>query len=125
MKKISSQERSSLIRLGSSLPAGDENRKVILAGLVEASKYDDIRAAIAADSNIPGKHILDNAQVFGKAEGYDHGYVGDKSKVYGNAKARLTPTGPHRRVYVHPASDGPPVEKPVSLHNGTNQGQVP
>lgn len=33
MKKISSQDRSSLIRLASSLPAGDEKRKVILAGL--------------------------------------------------------------------------------------------
>jgi hypothetical protein len=35
MLKISSQDRASLIRLASSLPAGDENRKTILAGLVK------------------------------------------------------------------------------------------
>ena len=33
MKKISSSDRSALIRLASSLPVGDQNRKAILAGL--------------------------------------------------------------------------------------------
>jgi len=33
VNKLSAQDRASLIRLASSLPAGDEKRKVILAGL--------------------------------------------------------------------------------------------
>ena len=33
MNKLSSQDRSALIRLASSLPAGDQTRKAILAGL--------------------------------------------------------------------------------------------
>ena len=37
MSKISSQDRSALIRLASSLPAGNQTRKAILAGLVEPS----------------------------------------------------------------------------------------
>lgn len=40
MNKLSSQDRASLIRLASSLPAGDENRKTILAGLVKTSSLD-------------------------------------------------------------------------------------
>ena len=35
MNKISAQDRSNLIRLASSLPVGDENRRAILAGLVK------------------------------------------------------------------------------------------
>lgn len=38
MNKISSQDRASLIRLASSLPAGDETRKAILAGLAKIAK---------------------------------------------------------------------------------------
>jgi hypothetical protein len=37
MNKISAQDRSNLIRLASSLPVGDENRRAILAGLVKLS----------------------------------------------------------------------------------------
>ena len=37
MNKLSSQDRSALIRLASSLPAGNPNRKAILAGLKTAS----------------------------------------------------------------------------------------
>ncbi len=37
MKKLSASDKSSLIRLASSLPAGSEERRAILAGLVEAS----------------------------------------------------------------------------------------
>lgn len=37
MNKISSKDRSALIRLASSLPAGDPSRKAILAGLKKAS----------------------------------------------------------------------------------------
>ncbi len=38
MNKLSSQNRASLIRLASSLPAGDETRKAILAGLKKAEE---------------------------------------------------------------------------------------
>ena len=38
MNKISSQDRSALIRLASGLPVGDENRKAILAGLSKRAK---------------------------------------------------------------------------------------
>ena len=41
MNKISSADRSALIRLASSLPAGDPNRKVILAGLKKAKESVD------------------------------------------------------------------------------------
>jgi len=46
MIKLSSQDRSALIRLASSLPAGDENRKAILAGLSQtaALKPADLEA---------------------------------------------------------------------------------
>jgi len=37
MNKISKQDRIALIRLASSLPKGDENRRAILAGLKKAS----------------------------------------------------------------------------------------
>jgi len=43
MNKLSSQDRSSLIRLASSLPAGDRIRKAILAGLKKADEgVDDL-----------------------------------------------------------------------------------
>lgn len=54
MNKISSQDRASLIRLASSLPAGDETRRAILAGLLsirvekEAAVDKDLRKALAA-----------------------------------------------------------------------------
>ena len=37
MNKLSSQDRSALIKLASSLPAGDETRKAILSGLSKTS----------------------------------------------------------------------------------------
>ena len=37
MNKLSSNDRSALLRLASSLPVGDESRKVILAGLQKTS----------------------------------------------------------------------------------------
>ena len=44
MKKISSQDRSALIRLASSLPAGSEERKAILAGLNKTSRAGEAEA---------------------------------------------------------------------------------
>ena len=41
MTKISSQDRAALIRLASSLPVGDQNRKAILAGLQKVEAAQD------------------------------------------------------------------------------------
>lgn len=50
MNKLSSQDRAALIRLASSLPAGDPNRKVILAGLSHGSKRVSDLSALEVDS---------------------------------------------------------------------------
>ena len=42
MNKLSSQDRSALIRLASTLPVGDQNRKVILAGLSRRAKVSGL-----------------------------------------------------------------------------------
>lgn len=70
-------DRSTLIRLASTLPVGSTERKAILAGLSReaASKY-----------NVPGKHILDNAQVSGNAKVYGGAWVIDNAEVSGKAK---------------------------------------
>lgn len=53
MNKLSSQDRSSLIRLASAMPKGSEERKAILAGLSKISRYkypeevDAIEAALS------------------------------------------------------------------------------
>lgn len=81
MNKISSQDRSALIRLASSLPAGSPERRSILAGL------DQSPARIAAgEVNVPGKHILDNAEVYEDAKVADKAKVYDGAKVYGYAQ---------------------------------------
>ena len=57
MNKISTQDRSALIRLASSLPAGSSERKVILEGLLsipvakEAAVDPGLRRAMAAWKN--------------------------------------------------------------------------
>ena len=74
MNKLSSSDRSALIRLASSLPAGDENRKAILSGLKSAgspvlvtaityggkvSTYDadEIQAMLSAPGVLDRKYI--------------------------------------------------------------------
>ena len=84
MNKLSSQDRSSLIRLASSLPVGSEERKVILAGLAQTQ-------VASGEFNIPGQHILEgaqvteNAKVFDGAQAFGRAQVGGKAKVYGKA----------------------------------------
>jgi len=51
MRKLSSADRSALIKLASSLPSGSPERKAILAGLQGSSKK------ASGDVNISGKHI--------------------------------------------------------------------
>ena len=77
MNKLSSQDRSALIRLASTLPVGSTERKAILAGLSKTS---------SGEFNIPGKHILDSAQVSGKARVLWDAEVSENAKVYGNAE---------------------------------------
>jgi len=74
--KISSQDRSALIRLASSLPAGSSERKVILAGLSKTS---------AGEVNVPGQHIFQKARVYDKAKVFGDATVSGNAKVYDNA----------------------------------------
>lgn len=55
MNKISSDDRSSLIRLASALPAGDESRRAILAGLKLVAADDKVKVP-AHLSPFLGKH---------------------------------------------------------------------
>ena len=75
--RLASSDRSSLIRLASSLPVGSSERRTILAGLSKVS---------ALEYNVPGIHILDNAQVFGFAGVYGDATVSDRAKVSGRAQ---------------------------------------
>jgi carbonic anhydrase/acetyltransferase-like protein (isoleucine patch superfamily)/predicted DNA-binding WGR domain protein len=73
--------RSALVKLAAGLPAGSSERRAILAGLAKKASIKNI--------NIPGKHILDNAQVLGDAE------VRNNAQVFGNAEVN----GPNAKVY--------------------------
>ena len=77
MKKLAAQDRSALIKLASGLKPGSPERVAILAGLTKQS---------GGDSNIPGKHILDNAKVYGDAKVYDDAEVSGDAHVFGNAE---------------------------------------
>ena len=88
-RNLTASDRSALIRLASTLPVGSTERKAILAGLAKTS---------SGEVNVPGKHILENAQVGGDAKVFDkakvsgnakvfgNAYVGDKAQVYGDAR---------------------------------------
>ena len=58
MKNLTASDRSSLIRLAASLPVGDENRRAILAGLVEAKTAaeapESVNALMATLGRVPG-----------------------------------------------------------------------
>ena len=75
-RTLSASDRASLIRLASSLPVGDAKRKAILAGLSKA----------ATEFNVPGKHILDNAQVYGSARVFGSATVSGSAQVFDTAK---------------------------------------
>lgn len=77
---MKSSDRSRLIRLASSLPVGSPERRTILAGLSRVSRVS------ALEYNVPGIHILDNAQVFGFAGVYGNATVSDRAKVSGRAQ---------------------------------------
>jgi carbonic anhydrase/acetyltransferase-like protein (isoleucine patch superfamily) len=79
MRKLSSSDRSALIKLASSLPSGSPERRAILAGLSKSS-------SARSEFNIPGKHILDRAEVFDNVKVYDNAKVYGDAKVYDNAK---------------------------------------
>ena len=66
MTKLSSQDRAALIKLASSLPAGDETRKAILAGLSGTDKT----AASERYLVIPSRHWV-------------HAVTGAKASIYG------------------------------------------
>jgi len=83
MRKLSSSNRSALIKLASSLPSGSPERRAILAGLQQK--------AASGEVNIPDVHIFDNAvvdskaKVFGNARVRDEAELVGKAQVYGNA----------------------------------------
>jgi hypothetical protein len=54
--KISSQDRAALIRLACSLPAGDKNRKAILAGLQKVSSRMEFRLLRLSGGNVKAVH---------------------------------------------------------------------
>ncbi len=76
MNKFSSQDRSALIRLASTLPVGSTERKAILAGLGQT-----LGRVASGEVNVPGKHILENAEVSGNAEVYENAQVGGNAQV--------------------------------------------
>ena len=84
-KNLTASDRKALIRLASSLPAGSPERRAILAGLQKG-------ASTRGDVNVPGKHILeraevtDNAKVSDKAVVSGNAEVGDNAKVSGRAQ---------------------------------------
>ena len=75
-QKLAAQDRSALIKLASGLKPGSPERVAILAGLTKQS---------GGDFNIPGKHILDNAIVRGKAKVYARAKVKGDAEVSGRA----------------------------------------
>jgi hypothetical protein len=113
MNKISAQDRSNLIRLASSLPVGDENRRAILAGLVKLSapyKHDSstsggkrCRDKSCGGVGAPGKGLseYDLLANYGDHVGTDHdpqknmaGYMKWWREHQGQHKDRtVSPTG--------------------------------
>jgi|SRR3989344_6955565 len=68
LKKISSSDRESLIRLASSLPSGNEIRRAILTGLQKTSgKIDEKKVHEAAKKFVgkTGTTMSDNIEVYG------------------------------------------------------------
>ena len=82
MNKISSQDRSALIRLASSLPAGNPTRKAILAGLrsipfeKEAAGDPGLRRALAA-RKADGRMWEGQARMQGKTAYEEFVSIGD------------------------------------------------
>jgi carbonic anhydrase/acetyltransferase-like protein (isoleucine patch superfamily) len=109
MRTLAASDRSALIKLASSLPAGSSERRAILAGLQNVKKASN-------RFNIKGEHILgyaevdgkavvqgnatvdddahvteyaevyDNAKVYGEAKVYDNADIFDNAEVYGDAE---------------------------------------
>ena len=78
-RNLTAQDRSSLIRLASTLPVGSAERKAILAGLAQTKQA-------SGEINVPGKHIRDSAMVSENARVYDNALVFENAKVYDNAE---------------------------------------
>ena len=112
MNKISSQDRSALIRLASTLPEGDETRRAILAGLTKLAapyKHDSTtsdgkrcRNQSCGGKGKPGKKNVYNLLAeYGDHVGTDHdpqanmaGYMEWWRENQGNHKDRtVSPTG--------------------------------
>jgi carbonic anhydrase/acetyltransferase-like protein (isoleucine patch superfamily) len=104
MRTLAASDRSALIKLASSLPAGSTERRTILAGLQQkraagqtnipnvhifdkAKVYDE--AEVSGDAKVYGRaEVLDNAKVYGNAEVFEKAGVFGDAKVFGNAKVR-------------------------------------
>jgi len=94
MRNLTASDRSALIKLASSLPAGSSERKAILAGLLDGwvETVGDYPFKYPRKFNVPGKHILDNAEVLNRAtvsenaKIYDRAHVTYKARVFGNAE---------------------------------------
>ena len=81
-RALTASDRSALIRLASTLPVGSVERKAILAGLSKTS---------SGEVNVPGKHILDNAEVFRNAKVFGNAEVYDNAEVFRNAYGYIQP----------------------------------
>ena len=108
MNKLSSQDRSALIRLASSLPAGDETRKAILAGLKVATPIWDAIPAIGRAPLSGGPRIIqvlsDKAKPGDKATLRND--MGDEYDVVLGAEVKTGPQG-ERNFLVKLASSLP------------------
>lgn len=80
-RNLTASDRSALIKLASSLPAGSPERKAILAGLRGSSSKTAF-----GDFNIPDKHIFHRAEVSDKAKVSDGAHVRDDAKLYDRAQ---------------------------------------
>jgi len=81
VNKLSSKDRSALIKLASSLPAGSSEKRSILEGLAQ----NPTRVA-SGEFNIPGKNILEGAQVTENAKVSDDAQAFGRAQVSGKAK---------------------------------------
>lgn len=68
MNKLSSSDRSALIRLASSLPAGSSERKAILAGLSKTSSFP-FKVGDVITPSLSGK-IGNSPWIYHKGRGY-------------------------------------------------------
>jgi hypothetical protein len=115
MNKISSQERSALIRLASGLPAGDDARRAILAGLLRiAGPYKPSGGKSCHNQDCggvgkPGKGlpVYDLLADYGDHKGTDHdpqenpaGYMRWWREHQGQHKDRkVCPTGAGNQTF--------------------------